>query len=55
MPGLDTQIEVLKVKPTFCAFYNELVSYTKALKVMKNKNAIHLLSFLEEYDLQEKP
>ncbi len=28
---------------------------TKALKVMKKKNAINILSFIEEYGLQEKP
>ncbi len=26
-----------------------------ALKVMKRKNVINLLSFIEEYDLQENP
>ncbi len=45
----------LKVKPAFCAFHNEFVLYTKALKVMKRKNAINLFSIIIEYDLQEKP
>ncbi len=45
----------LKVKPDFCAFHKEFVLYTKALKVMKGKNAINLFSIIKEYDLQEKP
>ncbi len=48
----------LKVKPMFCAFYKEfrlLLIQECSFKVMKKKSAINLLSFIEEYDLQEKP
>ncbi len=40
------KLKYLKVKPTFCAFHNEFVLYTKALKVMKGKNAINLFSII---------
>jgi len=38
----------------FSAFHGEFVSFTKALKVIKKKNAISLLSVIEEY-LTKKP
>jgi len=45
----------MKVKPKFCVFHNEFVSYIKALKVMDGKKALTLSSIIKDYDLQKKP
>lgn len=45
----------MKVKPRFCGFHNEFLSYSKSLKVMKTKNAVKPFNIIEEYDLLRSP
>lgn len=45
----------MNVKPTFQAFHNDFVFFTKALTIMQNKNATKLFSIIKEYDLDQKP
>lgn len=44
----------MEMKPWFYIFYNESLSYTKALKVMKNEHAMKRVSIIEEYNQQKK-
>ena len=44
-----------KVKPKFCMFHNDFVSFSKTLKLIKTKNALKLSGMIEEYNLCEKP
>lgn len=45
----------MKVKPRFISFHNEFLAFTKALKIMKSKNAMKLFRLIEKYNLQSKP
>ncbi len=38
----------MKVNPRFNVFYNEFLSFTKALNIMKSKNIVILLNLIEK-------